>query len=138
VTSSPSFEDDPVLEFLHDVDHQAQHRGQGREAGQYVALSIAGVEGLPDSGYMRTKVAQASGPPYSIVRATQFAEFTDAIIGSMTDGNTVRVPEAQPIAADDVGGSGFGSPSVSRPTASRRSADPEGALLEQRSLVITD
>ena len=39
--------------------------------------------------------------PYTIVRATQFAEFTDAITGSMTVGDEVRVPDAliQPIAA---------------------------------------
>ena len=42
--------------------------------------------------------------PYTIVRATQFAEFTDAITGSMTVGDEVRVPDAliQPIPADRV------------------------------------
>jgi uncharacterized protein YbjT (DUF2867 family) len=75
----------------------------------YVALSIVGVDGLPDSGYMRAKVAQeavitASGLPYTIVRATQFAEFTDAITSSMTANSEVRVPDAliQPIPADQV------------------------------------
>ncbi len=77
--------------------------------GHYVALSIVGVDGLPDSGYMRAKVVQEqiiteSGLPYTIVRATQFAEFTDAITDSMTVGDEVRVPDAliQPVAADDV------------------------------------
>jgi uncharacterized protein YbjT (DUF2867 family) len=58
---------------------------------------------------MRAKVAQEkiiteSGIPYSIVRATQFAEFAEAITDSMTDGNEVRVPDAliQPIPADEV------------------------------------
>ena len=58
---------------------------------------------------MRAKVAQEkiitdSGLPYTIVRATQFAEFTDAITDSMIVGDEVRVPDAliQPIAADDV------------------------------------
>jgi uncharacterized protein YbjT (DUF2867 family) len=38
------------------------------------------------------------------VRATQFAEFADAIVASMTSGDEVRVPDAliQPIAADDL------------------------------------
>ena len=38
------------------------------------------------------------------MRASQFVEFTDAIVGSMTDGDTIRVPDAliQPIDADDV------------------------------------
>ena len=58
---------------------------------------------------MRAKVAQEkviteSGLPYSIVRATQFAEFTDAITESLTVENEVRVPDAliQPIPADEV------------------------------------
>ena len=52
----------------------------GREAagvGHYVALSIVGADGLPDSGYLRAKVLQektiaGSGLPYTIVRATEF------------------------------------------------------------------
>jgi uncharacterized protein YbjT (DUF2867 family) len=74
-----------------------------------VCLSIVGVDGLPDSGYLRAKVAQEkiltdSGVPYTIVRATQFAEFTEAITASMTDGDEVRVPDAliQPVSADRV------------------------------------
>ena len=77
--------------------------------GHYVALSIVGVDGLPDSGYMRAKVVQEkiiteSGLPYTIVRATQFDEFADAITDSMIVGDEVRVPDAliQPIAADEV------------------------------------
>lgn len=46
----------------------------------YVALSIVGADRLPQSGYLRTKLAQenlikASGIPYSILRSTQFFEF---------------------------------------------------------------
>ena len=58
---------------------------------------------------MRAKVAQEkviteSGFPYSIVRATQFAEFADAITESLTIEGEVRVPDAliQPIPADQV------------------------------------
>jgi uncharacterized protein YbjT (DUF2867 family) len=64
---------------------------------------------LPDSGYFRAKVAQEkiiteSGIPYSIVHATQFAEFADQITESLTVGDEVRVPDAliQPIHADEV------------------------------------
>jgi uncharacterized protein YbjT (DUF2867 family) len=77
--------------------------------GHYVALSIVGVDGLPESGYMRAKVVQEkaiaeSGLPYTIVRATQFQEFAAAIVGSLDVGDEVRAPDAliQPIAADDV------------------------------------
>ena len=60
-------------------------------------------------GYFRAKVAQeklieASGVPYTIVRATQFMEFLRGIADSAADGKTVRLPPVmfQPIAADDV------------------------------------
>jgi uncharacterized protein YbjT (DUF2867 family) len=45
-----------------------------------------------------------SGLPYTIVRATQFAEFAEAITESLVVGEEVRVPDGsiQPITADDV------------------------------------
>ena len=109
VTNSPSFEDGPVLEFFTKATTNVVAAARNAGVGHYVVLSIVGVDGLPRSGYMRAKVAQEkllteSGLPYTIVRATQFAEFTDAITGSMTAGDEVRVPDAliQPIAADQV------------------------------------
>jgi len=109
VTNSPSFEDEAVLEFFTTATTNVVAAAKNAGVGNYVALSIVGVDGLPLSGYMRAKVAQEkvlteSGVPYTIVRATQFAEFTDAITGSMTAGDEVRVPNAliQPIAADKV------------------------------------
>jgi uncharacterized protein YbjT (DUF2867 family) len=109
VTNSPSFEAGPVMEFFTTSATNLVDTARRAGVGHYVALSIVGVDGLPDSGYMRAKVAQEkiiteSGLPYSIVRATQFAEFADAITESMTDGNEVRVPDAliQPIPADEV------------------------------------
>jgi len=109
VTNSPSFEDDPVLAFFTTSTTNLVAAAKAAGVGHYVALSIVGVDGLPESGYMRAKVAQEkliteSSLPYSIVRATQFAEFADGIIASMTEGDAVLVPDAliQPIAADDV------------------------------------
>ena len=43
---------------LHDVDDQSGEGGQAAGVGHYVALSIVGVDGLPESGYMRAKVVQ--------------------------------------------------------------------------------
>ena len=109
VTNSPSFEDGPVMEFFTKATTNVVAAAKNAGVGHYVVLSIVGVDGLPLSGYMRAKVAQErllteSGMPYTIVRATQFAEFTDAITGSMTVGDEVRVPDAliQPIPADRV------------------------------------
>jgi uncharacterized protein YbjT (DUF2867 family) len=109
VTNSPSFETGAVLAFFTTSATNLVSAARAAGVGHYVALSIVGVDGLPDSGYMRAKVAQeqiitGSGLPYTIVRATQFAEFTDAIVESMTVGHEVRVPDAliQPIPAAEV------------------------------------
>jgi uncharacterized protein YbjT (DUF2867 family) len=109
VTNSPSFEADAVMDFFTRSATNIAHAASAAGVGHYVALSIVGVDGLPDSPYMRAKVAQEkiiteSGLPYSIVRATQFAEFTDGIVDSLTAGDEVRVPDAliQPIPADEV------------------------------------
>jgi uncharacterized protein YbjT (DUF2867 family) len=109
VTNSPSFEDDPVLEFFTKSTTNLVAAAEAAGVGNYVALSIVGADRLPESGYLRAKVAQEkliteSGVPYSIVRATQFAEFTDAITASLAVDDEVRVPDAliQPIAADEV------------------------------------
>ncbi len=109
VTNSPSFEDAAVLSFFETSTRNLLRPGAGTGVGHHVALSVVGADRLPDSGYMRAKVAQealirSSKVPYTIVRATQFFEFLGAIAGSSTDGGTVRLPPArmQPIAADDV------------------------------------
>jgi uncharacterized protein YbjT (DUF2867 family) len=109
VANSPSFEDDPVMEFFSTSSTNLVAAAKAAGVGHYVALSIVGVDGLPDSGYMRAKVVQEkviteSGLPYTILRATQFAEFAEAITDSMVVGDEVRVPDAliQPVAANDV------------------------------------
>ena len=109
VTNSPSFEADAVMNFFTTSASNLVNAARVAGVGNYVALSIVGVDGLPDSPYFRAKVAQEkiiteSGILYSIVRATQFAEFADAITESMTVSSEVRVPDAliQPIPADEV------------------------------------
>jgi uncharacterized protein YbjT (DUF2867 family) len=109
VSNSPSFEDAAVMEFFQRSTRNLLTFEAAAGVGHHVALSIVGCERLPDSGYMRAKVAQEklikeSSIPYSIVRATQFFEFLTRIADSATDGNTVRLPSVdfQPMAADDV------------------------------------
>jgi uncharacterized protein YbjT (DUF2867 family) len=122
VSNSPSFEDEPVMHFFtaSTTNLLAAERAAGVQ--HHVALSIVGADRAPDSGYMRAKVAQEklieeSGNPYSIVRATQFFEFVNAIADSATDGNTVRLPQGafQPIAAKDVATAVAGA-TISGPT----------------------
>jgi uncharacterized protein YbjT (DUF2867 family) len=109
VSNSPSFEDAPVMEFFKSSTGNLVSYEAAAGVGHHVALSIVGCDRLPDSGYMRAKVAQEklikdSSIPYSIVRATQFFEFVNRIADSATEGNTVRLPPVrfQPMAADDV------------------------------------
>jgi uncharacterized protein YbjT (DUF2867 family) len=109
VSNSPSFEDKAVLEFFETSTRNILAAEAAAGVGHHVALSIVGADRLPDSGYMRAKVAQerlikGGKVPYTIVRATQFFEFLGAIAGPGAEGGTVRLPEApmQPLAADDV------------------------------------
>jgi uncharacterized protein YbjT (DUF2867 family) len=107
VTNSPSWEDQAVLEFFETSTRNTLAAEAAAGVKHHVALSVVGDDCIPDSGYMRAKVAQeklikAGGVPYTILRATQFFEFLSAIAGPGTD--TVHVPDApmQPMAADDV------------------------------------
>ena len=109
LTNSPSFEDKAVLEFFETSGRNLFAAETAAGVQHHVALSIVGTDRTPDNGYFRAKVAQeklieASGIPYTIIRATQFLEFLGGIAASSANGNTVRLPPGlfQPIAADDV------------------------------------
>ncbi|MFD3425141.1 SDR family oxidoreductase [Nocardia fluminea] len=109
VSNSPSFADNDVMEFFRTSTTNLLAAAAAAGVGHYVALSVVGSERLPDSGYLRAKVAQeelieGSGLPYSIVRATQFFEFAGGIADSATVDGQVRLPGSsmQPMAADDV------------------------------------
>jgi len=109
VSNSPSFEDEPVMEFFKTSSTNLLAAESDAGVGHHVALSIVGTDRLPESGYLRAKVAQEkligeSSIPFTIVRATQFFEFAVRIADEATDGEVVRLPHVrfQPIAADDV------------------------------------
>jgi len=109
VSNSPSFEDVAVLKFFETSTGNLLAAEAAAGVGHHVALSIVGCDRVPESGYLRAKVAQEklirnSRIPYSIVRATQFFEFLKRIADEATDGKRVRIPPVlfQPIAAADV------------------------------------
>ena len=88
LTNSPSFDDDPVMDFFTRSSANLVAAAKQSGVGHYVALSIVGSDDLPQSGYMGAKVVQEkaiaeSGLSYTIVRATQFHEFAAAIVGSL-------------------------------------------------------
>jgi uncharacterized protein YbjT (DUF2867 family) len=122
VSNSPSFEDEPVMNFFTTSTTNLLDAEASAGVGHHVALSVVGTDRLTQSGYFRAKLAQEklirkSSIPFSIVHATQFFEFVDAIADDATDGNTVRLPSAliQPIAAEDVA-TAVGRTAVGRPT----------------------
>ena len=109
VSNSPSFADEAVMEFFKTSTGNLLTYEAAAGVEHHVALSVVGSDRLPNSGYLRAKVAQEKlikefPLPYSIVRATQFFEFVNRIADEATDGNTVRLPPVsfQPMAADDV------------------------------------
>jgi uncharacterized protein YbjT (DUF2867 family) len=110
VANSPSFEDDAVMKFFQTSSRNLLAAEVAAGVKHHVALSVVGADRLPDSGYLRAKVAQeklveASGIPYTILRSTQFFEFGGRIADDGSDGTTVHVPAAaliQPILSDDV------------------------------------
>ncbi|UUO05734.1 SDR family oxidoreductase [Blastopirellula sp. J2-11] len=109
VANSPSFEDNAVMKFFETSGKNLLTAEAIAGVRHHVALSVVGTERLLASGYFRAKLAQenliqASGIPYTIVRATQFFEFVGAIAESGADGETIRLPPAmmQPVVSDDV------------------------------------
>ena len=109
VANSPSFEAATVMEFFRTSTGNVLAAALRAGVGHYVALSVVGTERLESSGYFRAKVAQeqsiiSSGIPYTLVHATQFFEFLNAIAQTSTNGDAVHIAPVlfQPIAADDV------------------------------------
>jgi uncharacterized protein YbjT (DUF2867 family) len=108
LTNSPTFDDASPAFFEKTMDNLlAAAKAAG--VGHAVILSIVGADLVPGLVYYRAKVLQEeilkSGPvPYSIVRATQFFEFIDAVLSWTADEDTVRLPATlvQPMAAADV------------------------------------
>ncbi|MES9524378.1 SDR family oxidoreductase [Streptomyces capoamus] len=108
LTNSPTFDEASPGFFQTSMDNllAAAHKGG---VGHFVILSIVGVDQVPELDYYRAKALQekilAAGPiPYSIVRATQFMDFMDAVLSWTADADTVRLPATpiQPIASADV------------------------------------
>jgi uncharacterized protein YbjT (DUF2867 family) len=126
VSNAPSFEDQAVLDFFETSTRHILTAMTSAGVGHLVALSVVGCDRLPDSGYLRAKVAQeklirSSGVPWSIVRATQFFEFVGRIADDATRDGIVRLPSVlfQPAAAD-----------VAAVVAEAALAHPRGGVLE--------
>jgi uncharacterized protein YbjT (DUF2867 family) len=109
VANAPVWEDAAVMDFFLTSTRNMLAAETTAGVGHHVALSVVGAERLPDSGYLRAKVAQEEavkegGVPYSILRATQFFEFIGRIADSSSDGEVINLSPAfvQPESAADV------------------------------------
>jgi uncharacterized protein YbjT (DUF2867 family) len=109
VSNAPVWEDDAVRTFFTTSTRNQMAAERDAGVGHHLAVTIVGADRLPDSGYLRAKVAQeaeieSGGIPYTILRATQFFEFLPQIVESGAEGDGVRLSTGlmQFVGADDV------------------------------------
>jgi uncharacterized protein YbjT (DUF2867 family) len=109
VSNPPVWEDDAVRTFFITSTRNLLVAERDAGVGHHLAVSIVGADRLPDSGYLRAKLAQEAaievGPvPYTILRATQFFEFLPQIAEQGAEGDSVRLSPGlmQLVAVDDV------------------------------------
>jgi uncharacterized protein YbjT (DUF2867 family) len=109
VSNAPVWEDDAVRKFFTTSTRNQLAAERDAGVGHHLAVTIVGADRLPDSGYLRAKVAQeaeieAGGIPYTILRATQFFEFLPQIVESGAEDDGVRLSTGlmQFVGADDV------------------------------------
>jgi uncharacterized protein YbjT (DUF2867 family) len=109
VANAPVWDDAEVMDFFTTSSRNIRIAATTAGVKHNVVLSIVGADRLPESGYLRAKLAQEEtakmgSVPYTILRATQFFEFIGGIADSGTDGDTVRLAPVfvQPESADDV------------------------------------
>ena len=109
VANAPVWDDDAVLEFFTASTRNVLAAERDAGVGHHLAVSIVGADRLPDSGYLRAKVAQeaeiqAGGVPYTILRSTQFFDFLPQTVEAGAEGDRVRLSPGlmQLVAVDDV------------------------------------
>jgi len=109
VCNAPVWDDDAVRRFFTTSTRNLLAAERDAGVGHHLAVTIVGADRLPDSGYLRAKVAQEAGieagtVPYTILRATQFFEFLAQIAESGAERDSVRLSTGlmQLVAVDDV------------------------------------
>jgi len=109
VANAPVWDDAAVLDFFQTSSRNLLTAEAAAGVKHHVALSVVGADRLPESGYLRAKLAQeetvkAAAVPYTILRATQFFEFIGRIADSSTVGDAIRLAPVlvQPESAGDV------------------------------------
>lgn len=105
VTQSPSLEEAESTAFFTAVARNLGESARTAGVRRTVALSIIGIDDVPDYGYYVAKVAQENAtrehaPGARVLRAAQFLDFPGQMLDWNRDGNAVAVPEMrmQPVA----------------------------------------
>ena len=108
-TSTNELEADATRAFFGTSTKNLLAAEERAGVGHHVVLSIVGVDLVPDNGHYAGKirqeeVAEAGNVPVTILRATQFFEFAEQVIGWTRDGDTITLAPLllQPVAAADV------------------------------------
>lgn len=137
VTNSPSNDGAAAQRFFETSTRNLLAAAAKAGVKHHVVLSVVGSDRLRGSAYIRAKLAQEdlverSSLPYTIVHATQFFEFVQAIADAATESGTVRVAPVlfQPIAADDVA-SALGKIATGSPLGRVEVAGPDQVRLDE-------
>jgi uncharacterized protein YbjT (DUF2867 family) len=108
-TNAGTTEEAPATEFFTAATATLQRIGAEQGVRHLVVLSIVGIDRVA-TGYYAAKLAHEqaalAGPvPVTILRATQFHEFSAQMIAWNRDGSVARIPNLhiQPVAARTVG-----------------------------------
>ncbi|RFZ82591.1 NAD-dependent epimerase/dehydratase family protein [Shinella sp. WSJ-2] len=109
VSNMMSFDRQALVDFFSTSSRNLTSAGKAAGVRHHVVLSIVNADQIEANPYMAGKLAQEdavalSGQAYTIVRATQFHEFIETLVGAYAADRVVNVPDIdfQPIAADDV------------------------------------
>lgn len=109
VANAPGSDDAEVMHFFTTSSENVLAAELAAGVGHHIVLSVVGANRLPESGYLRAKIAQeetvkGSGIPFTILRASQFFEFIARIAdASVKDGAIHLAPVLfQPESAEDV------------------------------------
>lgn len=109
VSNIMSFDKEALVVFFGTSSRNLTSAEKAAGVRHHVVLSIVNADGLAANPYMAGKVVQeetvaTSGQGYTIIRATQFHEFIETLVGAYSADGSVKVPDIdlQPIAADDV------------------------------------
>lgn len=109
VSNMMSFDKAVITDFFATSSRNLTSAEKAAGVRHHIVLSIVNTDALTDNPYIAGKLAQeetvaASGQAYTIIRATQFHEFIETLVGAYSADDAVTVPDIdfQPIAADDV------------------------------------